>query len=87
MFFLKIEDAFGQALKAARTSAGLSQVDFATRCGCNVMSISKLERGLTQPSLHFMILLSKGLGIDAIQLLEATQAYNPTVHLPKTPLC
>lgn len=83
---MKIEEAFGSALREARLTAGLSQVDLAMRCGCNVMSISKLERGLTQPSLHFMILLSQGLNVEVVELLEDTLAHNPEVQMPKTPL-
>lgn len=83
---MKIEEAFGRALREARVSAGLSQAGLALRCGCNVMSISKLERGLTQPSLQFMILLSKGLEVEVVELLEDTLVHNPEVEMPKTPL-
>lgn len=71
---LKTETAFGLALKKLRLGQGLSQVALAEACRCNVSSISKLERGLTQPSLHFMLLLAHGLGIEAEELLRQTLA-------------
>jgi transcriptional regulator with XRE-family HTH domain len=82
---LKIEEAFAQALKQIRSESGLSQAELARKCGCNVMSISKLERGLTQPSLSFMLLLAKGMEADPRQLFDATLEREPEIVLPLKP--
>ncbi len=77
---LKTEEAFGLALKELRAEAGVSQAKLAEACRCDVSSISKLERGLTQPSLHFMLLLAAGLGVRPERMLEATLAHRPDVR-------
>ena len=76
---LKTEDAFGLALKTIRKQQNLSQVALAEVCRCDVSSISKLERGLTQPSLHFMLVLAKGLDVEPRELLQLTLANEPDV--------
>lgn len=76
---LKTEDAFGLALKTIRKQQDLSQVALAEACRCDVSSISKLERGLTQPSLHFMLVLAKGLGVEPAELLQRTLASAPEI--------
>ena len=60
---------------------GISQAALAETCGCDVSSISKLERGLTQPSLHFMLLLAKGLDVAAEDLLSETLNNEPEIKL------
>lgn len=37
--------AFGQAVRAARKEAGLSQMQLAERCGCSQRFVSEVERG------------------------------------------
>jgi len=59
----------------------LSQAALADICGCDVSSISKLERGQTQPSLHFMLLLAKGLDVAPEDLLEETLKNDPEIPL------
>jgi transcriptional regulator with XRE-family HTH domain len=76
---LKTEDAFGLALKTIRKQQDLSQVALAEACRCDVSSISKLERGLTQPSLHFMLVLAKGLDVEPSELLQLTLANEPEI--------
>lgn len=76
---LKTELAFGLALKELRAEQQLSQVALAAACRCDVSSISKLERGLTQPSLHFMLLLAQGLDVEAEELLKRTLDNHPEV--------
>lgn len=44
---MRVESAsdFGQAVRAARKEAGLSQVQLAKRCGCSQRFVSEVERG------------------------------------------
>ncbi|WP_425603710.1 helix-turn-helix domain-containing protein [Coraliomargarita parva] len=74
---MRTEEAFGTALKLVRNREGLSQAKLAAACRCDVTSISKLERGLTQPSLHFMLVLAKGLGVSPEELLSKTLENEP----------
>jgi len=76
---LKTEEAFGTALREIRQEQGLSQAALAKVCRCDVSSISKLERGLTQPSLHFMLILAEGLGVNAQELLKRTLDNGPAL--------
>jgi len=82
MCCLKTEDAFGLALKSMRMRNAVSQASLAIKCGCDVSSISKLERGLTQPSLHFLLLLAKGLNVPAEDLLKETLKHHPDIRIP-----
>lgn len=68
-------------MKKLRTEMGVSQALLAQTCGCDVSSISKLERGQTQPSLYFMLLLSKGLDVEPEDLLSETLKNHPEVNL------
>lgn len=76
---MKTEEAFGAALRQTRLEKELSQVALAEACTCDVSSISKLERGLTQPSLHFLLTLAKGLGVAPEELVRRTMAHGPDV--------
>lgn len=80
---LKTELAFGLALKELRAEQELSQVALSEACRCDVSSISKLERGLTQPSLHFMLLLAQGLDVEPEELLKRTLANQPEIITAK----
>lgn len=64
-------------LRQTRLEKELSQVALAEACSCDVSSISKLERGLTQPSLHFLLILAKGLDVAPEELVRRTVAHRP----------
>ena len=67
---MKVEEAFGAVLKAARKEKGLSQEQLALSCDLDRTFISLLERGLRQPSLTSIIALSEALDKPADLLVK-----------------
>lgn len=61
---------FGDALRAARNDAGLSQEELAFRAGVDRTFVSRAERGVRQPALATVFQLAQGLGIRASELVE-----------------
>lgn len=66
---MRIEKIFGQILRKHRMLNGLSQEKLSQECGLDRSYISLLERGLRQPSLTTILLLSKTLNISAANLI------------------
>ncbi len=62
---MNAEIIFGQVLRKFRTSNKLSQEKLSQECGLDRSYISLLERGLRQPSLKTILLLSKVLNTKA----------------------
>lgn len=67
-----IKQAFGSVLREARHAAGISQEKLALRVGLDRTYISMLERGLRQPSLTTIMLLSSELDLKAPELIRRT---------------
>lgn len=68
------EEVFGTVLRQLRTRKGLSQESLALEGGLDRTYISLLERGLRQPSLTTILLLSKVLGIKASELVSQVES-------------
>ena len=69
-FNLNTEKIFGQVLRKFRTLNKLSQEKLSQECGLDRSYISLLERGLRQPSLTTMLLLSKILNTTAANMVH-----------------
>jgi len=67
---LSVEKIFGQVLRKFRTSNKLSQEKLSQESGLDRSYISLLERGLRQPSLTTILLLSKTLNTNASKMLR-----------------
>jgi transcriptional regulator with XRE-family HTH domain len=61
---------FGMHLRSIRKNQELSQEKLAEYCQLDRTYISGLERGLRNPSLTCLILLSEGLKIKTSELLD-----------------
>lgn len=68
-----IAKSFGRAAKARRLQAGMSQESLALETGIERSYISRLERGLSQPSLLALLKLAKGLGCESWELLNPVE--------------
>ena len=55
---------FAARLRAVREQGGLSQRQLAERAGCNVFTLSKLERGTQEPAWPLVLALARALGVD-----------------------
>ena len=64
---------FGKTAQDRRLKAGLSQEALAHETGIERSYISRLERGLSQPTLLALLKLAKGLGCEASELLAPVE--------------
>lgn len=69
-----IRKAFGEVLREARLSSGLSQEKLALRASLDRTFVSLLERGLRQPSLTTLFALSKQLDVQPSDLIAAVES-------------
>jgi transcriptional regulator with XRE-family HTH domain len=61
---------FGRLLRELRLEAGLTQDELAHRASVDLSFVSRMERGLTQPSIGTFLVLSKVLRITPVDLIE-----------------
>lgn len=67
---------FGEILRRHRSAKNLSQEDFADRAGVDRTFVSRLERGIRQPTLTTLLGLGQALGVSAADLAgEAEREY------------
>lgn len=62
--------AFGERVRRARQERGLSQEALAERCDLHWTYIGQVERGQRNLSLHNIIKIADGLGVDAGELVR-----------------
>lgn len=65
---------FGRCIRLLRTDAGLSQVEFAERCGFYQTYLSRLERGQANPTLNAIEVIANALGLSIYELWERVKA-------------
>ena len=77
-----------------RMEKGWSQADFAERAETKQANISRIESGLSNPSIRFLQKLAKALGATLSIRFESTQqpsiststsAENQSIHVPNWP--
>lgn len=71
---MRVEDAFGQAVRRLRLDAGLSQEALAHAAGLSTVYVSEIERGRRTPSIRTVVKLGTGLGIRPGRLLDAMES-------------
>lgn len=64
--------AFGEALRAHRVAAGLSQSELARRIGCNATMVSRIESGTRRPSPETVTAITAALGLPADEAAYVT---------------
>ncbi|GAB2563351.1 hypothetical protein GCM10027190_11230 [Spirosoma areae] len=75
-----ISIALGKAIKQERIKKGVTQEELADRCGLDRTYISKIERGLKNPTLSVVWeIATMGLKIDFLSLMAMV-----VQHLPVT---
>ena len=70
---MSIRKAFGQVLRETRKKRGVSQERLALDSGMDRAYLSRLERGITQPTLETIFRLSKVLGISPSVIVRRVQ--------------
>lgn len=74
---LELEKIFGDILRRRRSEIGISQEELAFLAGVDRTFVSRIERGIRQPSLRTLIGLGQALKISAAYLvLEAETQFN-----------
>ena len=66
--------AFGIVLKKRRKEVNISQEQLALKSGLDRTFVSKLERGLNQPSLETIFAISEYLECSASELVKRVEA-------------
>lgn len=66
-----LRQTFGQRVRELRKANGLSQEAFADKCGFARSYMSRIERGVGNPSLDAIEVLAAGLGVPVAELFEA----------------
>ena len=64
---------FGQRVRELRLANGASQEAFADKCGFARSYMSRVERGLANPSLDAVEALADGLGVPVTDLFQASR--------------
>ena len=62
-------EQFAANLRKARREAGLTQEQLSDLCGLHSTEISRLERAVREPRLGTIVLVARGLGLPAADLL------------------
>ena len=70
---MKIEKAFGYALKQKRLEIGLTQEKLAEKSGISTRYISKLECAGQLPNFKYIQAISTSLGLKPSQFLEEVE--------------
>lgn len=68
-----IGQIFGKVLQRRRLEKDISQEDLAFQAGVDRTFISRLERGIRQPTITTLISIGQALGISAATLLQETE--------------
>jgi transcriptional regulator with XRE-family HTH domain len=61
---------FGERIRTRREALGLSQEALADRCGVHWTFLGQVERGRRNLSLHNLLKLAAGLGVDPAELVR-----------------
>lgn len=64
---------FGEVLRRYRSKLGVSQEELAFRAGVDRTFVSRIERGLRQPTITTLIGLGAALGVSAAELVRETE--------------
>lgn len=68
-----IGQIFGEVLRRYRSDRGISQEELAYRADVDRTFVSRLERGIRQPTITTLIGLGKALGVSAAELVEEAE--------------
>ncbi len=63
---------FGKRVRELRKERGWSQEEFADRCGLDRTYVSGIERGVRNPTLEIIGMISAGLNVEICVLFHLT---------------
>lgn len=65
--------SLGLAIRVRRERQGLSQEQLAEKAGIDRSFVSRIERGLANPSFLLLVRISRALRIGVVDLVQATE--------------
>lgn len=65
---------FGEVLRRYRSTLNVSQEELAFRAGVDRTFVSRIERGIRQPTITTLIGLGLALGVSAAELVREVEA-------------
>ena len=68
-----IGQIFGEVLRRHRSDQNVSQEELAFQAGVDRTFISRLERGIRQPTITTLIGIGQALGVSAADLIRETE--------------
>ena len=68
-----INQIFGDVLRRYRSEKNISQEELAFQAGVDRTFVSRLERGISQPTITTLIGLGQALGVSAAELVRETE--------------
>lgn len=68
-----INQIFGDVLRRYRSEKNISQEELAFQAGVDRTFVSRLERGIRQPTITTLIGLGQALGVSAADLVRETE--------------
>ncbi len=68
-----IGQIFGEVLRRYRSEKNISQEELAFQAGVDRTFVSRLERGIRQPTITTLIGLGQALGVSAADLVRETE--------------
>lgn len=83
-----LRQKFGKKVKELRLASGISQEAFADKCGYVRSYMSRIERGLANPSLNAVEVLAVALKVEAKELFDTKDVElspvkaMPTIRVP-----
>ena len=70
----EIGQIFGEVLRRHRAERNISQEELAHRADVDRTFVSRLERGIRQPTITTLIGLAQALGVSAAELVREAEA-------------
>ena len=67
----------GTCIRDLRLDIGLSQVEFGEKCGFYQTYLSRVERGLANPTINALEVIANGLGLSVFELFDRVQEQMP----------
>lgn len=68
-----IGQIFGEVLRRHRAALNISQEELAHLAGVDRTFVSRLERGIRQPTITTIIGIGQALGVSAAELVQETE--------------
>ncbi|WP_153159810.1 helix-turn-helix transcriptional regulator [Zoogloea sp. 1C4] len=65
---------FGEVLRRHRSARNISQEELAFQAGVDRTFVSRLERGIRQPTITTLIGIGQALGVSAADLVQETES-------------